>query len=102
MLSALPRADELFRSELGYMKLPCEVYRLQDFKASEIARTAAELEKYSEALVFPTKCEPPPLLASLGLESVAMEERFFSLHLDLPPEAIAREPGREPVWKEED
>jgi hypothetical protein len=31
-----------------------------------------------------------------------MEERFFSLHHDLPPEAIAREPGREPVWKEED
>jgi len=41
------------------------------------------------------------LLASLGLESVAMEERFFSLHHDLPPEAIARE-RREPVWKEED
>ena len=31
-----------------------------------------------------------------------MEERFFGLHHDLPPEAIARELGGELVWKKED
>jgi hypothetical protein len=30
-----------------------------------------------------------------------MEERFSSLHHDLPPEAIAREPGGELVGKKE-
>ena len=31
-----------------------------------------------------------------------MEERFFGLHHDLPPEEIARELGGTLVWKGED
>jgi hypothetical protein len=102
VLSAWPMTDELTRPELGYLKQPYEVYRLEDFTAAEIARAASEPEKYSAALVFSTKYDPPPLLANLGLESEAMEERFFGLHHDLPPEAIARELGGELVWKKED
>ena len=102
VLSAWPMTDELTRPELGYLKQPYEVYRLEDFTAAEIARAASEPEKYSAALVFSTKYDPPPLLASLRLESEAMEERFFGLHHDLPPEAIARELGGDLVWKKED
>jgi hypothetical protein len=102
VLSAWPMTDELTRPELGYLKQPYEVYRLEDFTAAEIARAASEPEKYSAALVFSTKYDPPPLLANLGLESEAMEERFFGLHHDLPPEAIARELGGDLVWKKED
>ena len=102
VLSAWPMTDELTRPELGYLKQPYEVYRLEDFTAAEIARAASEPEKYSAALVFSTKYDPPPLLANLGLESEAMEERFFGLHHDLPPEAIARDLGGDLVWKKED
>ena len=38
----------------------------------------------------------------LGPWSKAMDERYFGLHHDLPPEAIARELGGTLVWKQED
>ena len=101
VLSAWPMSDELTRPELGYLKQPFDVYRLEDFTAGQIARAAAEPEKYSVALVFSTKYDPPPLL-SLGPKGEAMEERFFGLHHDLPPEEIARELGGTLVWKGED
>jgi len=102
VLSAWPMTDELTRPELGYLKRPYEVYRLEDFTTGEIARAAAEPEKYSAALVFSTKYDPPPLLSGIGLRSEAMDERFFGMHHDLPPEAIARELGGDLVWKRED
>jgi hypothetical protein len=102
VLSAWPMTDELTRPELGYLKTPFEVYRLEDFTEGQIARAAGEPEKYSAALVFSTKYDPPPLLAVFGLSSEAMEERFFGLHHDLPPEEIARRLGGDLVWKKED
>ena len=102
VLSAWPMTDELTRPELGYLKQPYDVYRLEDFSAAQIARAAAEPEKYSAALVFSTKYDPPPLFSRLGLKSEAVEERFFGLHHDLPPEAIARELGGMLVWKQVD
>jgi 4-amino-4-deoxy-L-arabinose transferase-like glycosyltransferase len=102
VLTAWPMSDELTRPELGYLKRPFGVYRLEDFTATEIARAAAEPEKYSAALVFSTKYDPPPLLASFGLGSEAMDERFFGLHHDLQPEAIVRQLGGDLVWKKED
>jgi hypothetical protein len=42
------------------------------------------------------------LFSRLGLKSEAVEERFFGLHHDLPPEAIARELGGMLVWKQVD
>lgn len=101
VLSAWPMTDELTRPELGYLKQPFDVCQLEDFTAGQIARAAAEPGKYSAALVFSTKYEPPPLL-SLGPKGEAMEERFFGLHHDLPPEEIARELGGTLVWKGED
>ena len=101
VLSAWPMTDEVTRPELGYLKQPFDVYRLEDFTAAQIARAAAEPEKYSAALVFSTKYDPPPLL-SLGPKGEAMEERFFGLHHDLPPEEIAHELGGALVWKRED
>ena len=102
VLSAWPMTDELTRPELGYLKQPYDVYRLEDFTAAQIARAAAEPEKYSAALVFSTKYDPPSPLLSLGRQSEAMDERFFGLHHDLPPEEIARELGGTLVWKKED
>jgi len=102
VLSAWPMTDELTRPELGYLKQPYDVYRLEDFTAGQIARAAAEPEKYSAALVFSTKYDPPSPLFTLGPGSKALDERFFGLHHDLPPEAIAIELHGALVWKKED
>jgi hypothetical protein len=102
VLSAWPMTDELSRPELGYLKTPYEVYRLEDFTDAQIARAAAEPERYSVALVFSTKYDPPSPLLSLGAKSKALDERFFGLHHDLPPEAIAMELHGSLVWKKED
>jgi 4-amino-4-deoxy-L-arabinose transferase-like glycosyltransferase len=102
VLSAWPMTDELRRPELGYLKQPYDVYPLEDFSAAQIARAAAEPEKYSVALVFSTKYDPPSPLLSLGPKSEALDERYFGLHHDLSPEAIAHELGGTLVWQKED
>ena len=102
VLTAWPMSDELTRPELGYLKQPFDVYRLEDFTEAQIARAAAEPEKYSAALVFSTKYDPQSPLFTLGPASKAMDERYFGLHRDLPPEEIAAELHGTLVWKRED
>jgi hypothetical protein len=102
VLSAWPVTDELTRPELGYVKQPWDVYRLEDFTPEQIQRAAGEPEKYSAALVFSTKYDPPVLGLSLGPKSEALDERYFGLHHDLPPEAIAQQLHGALVWRWED
>jgi len=102
VLSAWPVTDELTRPELGYVKEPYTVYRLEDFTSAQMDRAASEPEKYSAALVFSTKYDPPSLQLSLGPKSEAMDERYFGLHHDLPPEAIALRLHGTLVWQRED
>jgi len=100
VLTAWPMSDELTKPELGYVKQPWEVCAIDDFTAGEIARAAQEPENYSAALVFSTKYDPPPLLPSLSGE--ALDERYFGLHHDLPPELIAQQLGGVMVWQRRD
>ena len=102
VLSAWPVTDELTRPELGYLKQPFAVDRIEDFTAQQIARAAQEPEKYSAALVFSTKYDPPSLPLSLGPRSEAVDEQYFGLHHDLQPEAIAIQLHGSMVWKQED
>jgi hypothetical protein len=102
VLSAWPVTDELTRPELGYLQHPFAVDRIEDFTAGQIARAAQEPEKYSAALVFSTKYDPPSLPLSLGPRSEAVDERYFGLHHDLQPEAIALQLHGSMVWKQED
>jgi hypothetical protein len=102
VLSAWPVTDELRRPELGYVRQPWDVYAVDDFSAPQIARAAEEPGKYSAALVFSTKYDPPRPLLSLGRRSTAIDERYFGLHRDLPPPAIARQLGGTLVWYRED
>jgi hypothetical protein len=102
VLSAWPVTDELTRPELGYVKQSWDVYRVEDFTEGQIERAANEPEKFSAALVFSTKYDPPPLFSIPWLGGGAMEERFFGLHHDLAPEAIAIQLGGTLVWKRED
>ena len=102
VLSAWPMTDELKRPELGYVKESWDVEAIDDFSPAQIARAQAEPEKYSAALVFSTKYEPQSPLLSLGPWSQRLDERFFGLHHDLPPELIAQQLGGTMVWKRDD
>ena len=102
VLSAWPVTDELTRPELGYVREPWEVYRLDDFTGPQIDKAAEDPAGYSAALVFSTKYDPPSLSLSLGPRSEAFDERYFGLHHDLPPEAIAQRLHGALVWKRED
>jgi hypothetical protein len=102
VLSAWPVSDELTRPELGYLQHPFAVDRIEDFTAQQIDRAAQEPEKYSAALVFSTKYDPPSLPLSLGPKSEAVDEQYFGLHHDLQPEAIALQLHGDMVWKQED
>lgn len=100
VLSAWPATDELTHPELGYVKHPWDVVAIDDFSAGQIARAAEEPQAYSAALVFSTKYDPDSPLERLSGE--ALDERYFGLHHDLPPEEIARQLGGELVWKRDD
>ncbi|HEX4283820.1 MAG TPA: glycosyltransferase [Terracidiphilus sp.] len=102
VLSAWPATDELARPELGYVKEAYAVDRIEDFSELQIERAAAEPEKYSTALVFSTKYDPPSLPLSLGPRSEAVDEKYFGLHHDLSPEAIALRLHGSLVWQRED
>jgi 4-amino-4-deoxy-L-arabinose transferase-like glycosyltransferase len=102
VLSAWPATDELTRPELGYLKQPFTVVAIEDFTAAQIARAADEPERYSAALVFSTKYDPPSPLITLGARSRAADERYFGLHHDLLPEEIARQLHGELVWKQQE
>lgn len=101
VLSAWPVTDDLTRPELGYVKHPWDVFAIDDFSAPQIDRAAQQRDRYSAALVFSTKYDPPPLL-SLGTRSQGLDERYFGLHHDLSPEAIAQRLGGTLVWKTTD
>ncbi len=100
VLTAWPMTDELTRPELGYVTERWDVWPIDDFSPGEIAQAAEEPEKYSAALVFSTKYEPASALFTLGKASRALDERYFGLHYDLPPAAIALELGGALVWEE--
>lgn len=102
VLSAWPVTDELTRPELGYVKEPYPVYRVEDFTEPQIARAESEPELYSAALVFSTKYDPPSLPLSLGPKSESLDERYFGLHHDLQPEAIALRLHGTLVWRLEE
>jgi hypothetical protein len=102
VLTAWPMSDELTRPELGYVKTPYEVCAIDDFSPAQVERAAAEPCRYSTALVFSTKYDPPHPLLSLGAASAQLDKRFFGLHHDLPPEAIAQRLGGTMVWNRED
>ncbi len=102
VLSAWPLADELSRPELGYLSQPYAVYLVPDFTAASLAPAAEEPEKFSAALVFSTKFDPHSSFFTLGAASRAADERYFGLHHDLPPEAIARQLHGDLVWQKQD
>jgi hypothetical protein len=100
VLTAWPASDELRHPELGYVKHPWDVCAIDNFSAAQIERAARESCNYTAALVFSTKYNPPPLL-DVWPFSQGISERYFGLHYDLHPEAIAQRLGGKLEWRKE-
>ncbi len=100
VLTAWPVTDDLTRPELGYVKVPWKVYRVEDFTAAAMDAAAQAEGKYGVALVFSTKYDPPPLIRLGGSQS--LDEEYFGLHHDLPPEKIAARLSGTIVWQRAD
>jgi 4-amino-4-deoxy-L-arabinose transferase-like glycosyltransferase len=100
VLTAWPMSDELRRPELGYVKKPWDVVEIDDFSAPQIQRAAQESAVYSAALAFSTKYDPPALFPWMGEE--ALDERYFGLHHDLPPDRIASQLDGSLEWRRDD
>ncbi|MDE3200209.1 MAG: glycosyltransferase family 39 protein [Acidobacteriota bacterium] len=98
VLTAWPVSDELTKPELGYVKEPFKVVPLEDFTAAQIERAAQEPEKYSTALVFSTKYDPPRLPYLMGHAGESVAETYFDLHHDLPARVIAKRLDGTLVW----
>ena len=100
VLTAWPMSDELSRPELGYVTVPFDVYRIEDFTPAQIQKASQDESAYSSALVFSTKEDPPPL--PFHLSTPATEEQYFGLHHDLAPLVIAQRLGGDLVWQRKD
>ena len=95
VLTAWPMSDELKRPELGYVKRQWDVVAIDNFTQEQIDRAAQEEQAYTAALVFSTKYDPP--LPWPGGE--ALDERYFGLHHDLAPDAIAHQLDGNLIWR---
>ncbi len=98
VLTAWPVSDELTKPELGYVREPFKVVPLEDFTLAQVVRAAQEPEKYSTALVFSTKYDPPRLPYLLGHTGESVAETYFDLHHDLPARVIAKRLDGTLVW----
>ena len=99
VLTAWPGADELTKPELGYVRTPIPVVRIEDFSLSEIQKAAQSPEPYTVAFPFSTKYDPPNLPFSLGPKSEELDARFFGFHHDLAPEKIAHLLNGQLIWE---
>ncbi len=101
VLTAWPGTDELSKPELGYVRKPVPVVKMDNFSLAEIQKAAQGTEAYSVIFPFSTKYDPPNLPFSLGPKSEALDERFFDFHRDLTPDRIARLLDGKLVWEGE-
>ena len=98
VLSAWPMTDELSSPELGCLRQPFDVFAIDDFSSAQIARAAAQADRFSAALVFSTKYDPPRPVLSLGsrtppwTSSTSASTTIFPPRPS-PPGLAARSPG---------
>ena len=101
VLTAWPASDELNRPWLGYVSQPVPVVRIEDFRASEIAKAVDTRNQFDVALVFSTKYEPEHPVFQNWAWWRRIKERYFGYHQDLKPEEIARRLGGRVLFRKE-
>ena len=101
VLTAWPGAAELTRPELGYTQRPFQVYSLEDFSRTELARAAAEPGGYDTALVFTTHYTSPGFRTFLITHPGSRRGRKYARERDLTPSEIARLLDGTVAWQED-
>jgi len=101
VLTAWPAAAELFRPELGYTDRRIKVTSIENFTAGEVAKAAAEPERYDTALVFTTRFTEPTLRRWLLARPSSKRGRAYAAERDLTPEEIASQLGGTIVFQDE-
>ena len=99
VLTAWPASDELSRPELGYVRKPVSVVKIENFSLDEIEKAAHLTDPYTVVFPFSTKYDPPNLLLNLGRHNEAFDSRYFGFHHDITPAAIARLLGGQVIWE---
>lgn len=101
VLTAWPASDELRKPELGYIRKPIRTTEIDNFSTEELSKAATQPEKFSSALVFSTKYDPPQLPWNLGPRNQAIDEKYFGFHHDLSPDETAKLLGGSVLWHDE-
>ena len=101
ILTAWPASDELTKPELGYVKKPQAVVKVENFSLSALQKAAATPQDYTVGFAFSTKYDPPHLPFDLGPRNEALDVRFFDFHRDLMPSAIAHLLQGTIVWRDD-
>ena len=100
VLTAWTATDELSKPFLGYVTKPIAVTSIEDFSFPQIQRAQQAPETYDVALVFSTKYVPKKQMWMPAFWRRA-QEKYFGLHADLPPEAVAQMLGGTVVFHED-
>ncbi len=102
VLSAWPVTDELRRPELGYVKQPFDVYAIDDFSAAANRPSRGGAGQIFRRAGFFHQVRSAAAAAEPGPAQRRIDERYFGLHHDLSPRAIARQLGGTLMWYRED
>ncbi len=100
ILTAWPASGELTEPELGYVKQPLHVVRIEDFTLPQLLIGVQERNSFDVAYVFSTKYDPPNGWFKTYSGWQSLKTRFFGYHQDLPPEAAAQFLGGRLVFNE--
>ncbi|HEX3940915.1 MAG TPA: glycosyltransferase family 39 protein [Acidobacteriaceae bacterium] len=98
VLTAWPATDELTKPELGYVRKPVPVVKMEDFSLASIQKAAASGSDATVCFAFSTKYDPPNQWMSLGGRNESFDIRFFGFHKDLDPQEIAHRLDGSIVW----
>ncbi|MDE1177314.1 MAG: glycosyltransferase family 39 protein [Edaphobacter sp.] len=99
VLSAWPATAEMTRPELGYIRQPLKVVKLENFAYGQIAQAAQDPGAYDTALIFSTKWEPPPGKLDLARGHREADAKYFDFHHDLSPGEAATMLHGDIVWQ---
>ena len=100
VLTAWTATDELSKPFLGYVTKPVAVTSIEDFSFPQIQSAQQAPETYDLALIFNTKYVPKKQMWAPEFWRRA-QEKYFGMHADLPPEAVAHILGGTVAFKEE-
>lgn len=98
VLTAWPASDELTRPYLGYVNMPVQVVRIDDFSLEQIVSAADARSQFDLAMIFSTKYEPAHPLLRRWAPWEKIKAEFFGFHRDLPPAAAAQVLGGDLIY----